>query len=99
MPPVTAQMADLPTRWLNPEAAASYVGRRVDELPRLVRRKLLPKPSYHFGPRSPRYDRLALDAMFGGEPASPSIEQIEQEAVAAIIRRAGARRARLKPDG
>lgn len=84
-------MSEISPRWLNPEQAAQYVGRRVDELPRLVKAGKMPKPSYHFGPRSARYDRDALDAMFTGASASVvirSIDQAEQEAVNAIIRRA-----------
>lgn len=53
-------------RWLDPEATAAYIGERVDHLPRLLRAGKLPTPSYHLGPRKPRYDRLALDALFGG---------------------------------
>ena len=53
-------------RWLPPESAADYIGVRVDELPRLLRSGKLPEPSRHLGPRKPRYDRLALDALFGG---------------------------------
>lgn len=56
-------------RWLDPEAAAAYISVRVDELPRLRRAGKLPAPSYHLGPRKPRYDRLQLDAMFGDAAA------------------------------
>ena len=79
---------DINPRWLTPEQAASYVGRHRDELPRLVRSGKLPSPSYHFGPRSPRYDREALDALFTGAVASRSIDLAEQEAVNAIVQRA-----------
>ena len=78
-------MADLAPRWLHPEAAAAYVGRRVDELPRLVKRGLLPKPSFHFGPRSPRYDRLQLDALFTDASASAEIDSAVDEAVHEIL--------------
>jgi hypothetical protein len=57
-------------RWLAPESAAAYVNVRVDELRRLVKAGKLPEPHYHFGPRKPRYDRLALDALFTGGTAS-----------------------------
>ena len=62
-------MTDAP-RWLDREACAEYISVRVDELPRLVKRGLLPAPSYHLGPRCPRWDRLALDARFAGGAAS-----------------------------
>jgi hypothetical protein len=51
-------------RWLKAEDAATYVGVRVDQLRRLVRTGRLPPPSHSLGPRSPRWDRLALDAVF-----------------------------------
>lgn len=62
-------MPDTP-RWLDREATAQYIGVRVDHLPRLRRRGLLPEPSCHLGPRSPRWDRDALDAAFGAPVAS-----------------------------
>ena len=61
-------MAD--ARWLDREAAAAYLCVRVDELARLERRGKLPPASYHFGPRTPRWDRLALDAVFTNSVAS-----------------------------
>jgi hypothetical protein len=61
-------------RWLDAEAAAAYISVRVDELPRLRRAGKLPAPSCHLGPRKPRYDRLQLDAMFGGGTASTDVD-------------------------
>jgi|GEM_PF-3042384 hypothetical protein len=63
-------MSDALPRWLGPEQVAAYVSCRVDHVPRLVRRGLLPPPSLHLGPRSPRFDRLRIDAMFGQAAAS-----------------------------
>jgi hypothetical protein len=81
---------DIEARWLSPEQTATYVGRRVDELPRLLRAGKLPLPSYHFGPRSPRYDRMALDALFleSAPSGELDIEQAEQKAVNGILERA-----------
>ena len=62
--------SDSGPRWLDREAAAAYISVRVDELPRLVRRRLIPQPSFHLGPRCPRWDRTALDAQFDGGVAS-----------------------------
>ena len=62
-------------RWLTPEAAAAHIGERVDRLPKLVRAGKLPAPSRHLGPRKPRYDRAALDAMFEAGAASGGIGQ------------------------
>jgi hypothetical protein len=83
-------MSELIPRWLNPEQTASYVGRRVDELPRLVRAGKLPAPSLHFGPRSPRWDRVQLDSLFQPEQRSRDLDlaAVEQEAVNGIIERA-----------
>lgn len=58
-------------RWLDREALARHICRRVDELPRLLRAGKLPPPSYHFGPRSPLWDREAVDAMIAG--AAPAV--------------------------
>jgi len=77
-------------RWLDPEATAAYIGERVDHLPRLLRTGKLPTPSYHLGPRKPRYDRLALDALFGGGTASTTADA----AVEALIHEIAQGRAR-----
>lgn len=60
----------LPARWLDRDALAVHICVRVDELPRLLRAGKLPEPSYHLGPKSPRWDRLAVDARFAGSVAS-----------------------------
>ena len=52
-------------RWLSPKLAADYLDVRVDALPRLVRAGRVPAPDYSLGPRSPRYDREALDKAMG----------------------------------
>lgn len=62
-------------RWLDRDETARYLSVRVDELPRLTRRGKLPTPSLHLGPRTPRWDRQALDAVFAGGVASPSVDQ------------------------
>jgi hypothetical protein len=85
-------MSDLQPRWLSPEQAAAYIGERVDRLPRLVRSGKMPKPSLHLGPRTPRYDRLALDELFGAAAASTSLSAATERAVNAIVERARARR-------
>jgi hypothetical protein len=97
-------MVDVIPRWLNREQVAAYVGRRVDELPRLVRAGKLPAASLHFGPRSPRWDRLALDALFEPPKRSDGLDMdaIEQEAINCIIeraRRSRAARGLSKPRG
>lgn len=85
-----------PARWLDREACAEYISVRVDELPRLTKRGLLPAPSYHLGPRCPRWDREALDARFTGGVASRSQthDLAVQEAINAILRKGRAAAAR-----
>jgi hypothetical protein len=48
-------------RWLDRASAAAYLGVRLDRLQRYVDAGKIPAPSYVLGPRSPRWDRLALD--------------------------------------
>ena len=78
-------MNDAP-RWMDRDAAADYISVRVDELPRLVRRGLIPAPSYHLGPRCPRWDRLALDARFGAPSPATGASHLAQ-AIEAQARR------------
>ena len=80
------------SRWLDPEATARYISVRVDALPRLVRQGRIPQPDYTLGPRSPRWDRLALDAQFEGGAASTNIEQMVKAGVEKIISQGRARR-------
>lgn len=59
-------------RWLDRDAVAERISERVDRLPRLVRDGKLPAPSYHLGPRSPRWWSADIDAMFRrGLPSGP----------------------------
>lgn len=72
-------------RWLDAEAAAEYLSIRVDELARYVRKGKVPEPSRHLGPRSPRWDRLALDACFLGGVASTDHATAVQSVVQEIL--------------
>jgi hypothetical protein len=60
---------------MRPDAAADYLDVRVDALPRLVRAGRVPAPDYSLGPRSPRYDRQALDKRMVGGVASRDPDQ------------------------
>lgn len=73
-------MAD---RWLDREALAEHISVRVDELPRLLKAGKLPEPSYHLGPRSPRWWSATVDAAFGR--ALPSAERRGASALAQAI--------------
>jgi len=74
-------------RWMDRDACADYISVRVDELPRLVRRGLIPAPSYHLGPRCPRWDRLALDARFGAPSPVTGAAALAQAIEAQATRR------------
>ena len=60
---------DEPARWLDRDRTANHICVRVYQLRRLVKSGKIPTPSYHLGPRLPRWDRLALDAAMGGSVA------------------------------
>ena len=79
-------------RWLDPEAAARYLSVRPDALPRLVRAGRIPPPSYALGERSPRWDRVALDARFDGGTASTDPRAASQAIAQKIITEGRARR-------
>jgi hypothetical protein len=86
----------LQPRWLSPQATATYLSVRVDALPRLVRQGRLPKPDYSLGPRSPRYDREAIDRMMGVKTSRQSIDDAVARAIASIKARGPYRKKRLK---
>lgn len=85
------------TRWLDREMVAEYISVRVDHLPRLQKAGKLPAPSYHLGPRSPRWDRAALDALFTGGVASGDPVAIAQRAVQRMRNAKPARRLSHRP--
>lgn len=63
---MTATRNGGPSRWLTQQAAADYVGCCVRQVQLLSQQGKLPV-SYALGPRSPRYDRLAIDAALAAE--------------------------------
>ena len=48
-------------RWWTIEQVAAFLGVRQEEVPRLLGRGKIPRPSYHLGYASPRWDRTALE--------------------------------------
>jgi hypothetical protein len=50
------------SRWWTAQQVATFLGLRVDEVPRLLGRGKIPRPSYHLGYASPRWDRTVLEA-------------------------------------
>lgn len=79
-------------RWLDPDAAARYLSVRSNALSRLVRAGRIPAPDYTLGPRSPRWDRLALDAAFDGGAASTDPRIATQAAIEKIRAQGRSRR-------
>ena len=61
---VTSQpdMSSIIGRWLDRDAAAEALGLTFTEFKRLRVRAGFPEPSYYLGPKSPRWDRLAIQA-------------------------------------
>jgi hypothetical protein len=72
---------DVTGRWLGPKALARYIGRDSKTLSALVQSGKLPKPTYHLGPKSPRYDRMAVDAMLVGQREHADVEDIANRAI------------------
>lgn len=91
-------------RWLDREAVARYISVRVDEIPRLLKTGRLPKPSYHLGPRSPRWDRGAVDQAFAGQPVAavaspPAMSEMVARRVEEITKRQTGRQGRSQTAG
>src|SRR5258708_1483879 len=80
-------------RWLNAEATAHYISVRIDALPRLVKQGRIPAPDHRLGVRSPRWDRLALDAAFDGGTSSTDPRVASAAVVQKIHEEGRARRA------
>ena len=68
-------------RWLSPKALGHYLGRDPKTLTGLARAGKLPKPTYQLGPKSPRYDRVAVDAMLTGQREDADAEDIANRAI------------------
>ena len=72
-------------RWLDAPAAAAYLSLREDAFLRAVKAGTCPQASRHLGPRTPRWDREALDAaMTGGghTDARSAFDAMAQETLA-----------------
>ena len=61
----TASKAD-PSRWLSQQETADYLGCSVRQVQLITRTGRLPV-SYSLGPRSPRYDRDAVDQFMSSQ--------------------------------
>lgn len=75
-------------RWLDRAALARHICVNPNAVARLLRDGRLPPPSYHLGPRNPRWDRGQVDAAFNGGLASANASQAIH-ALAQEIRQAG----------
>lgn len=70
-------MSETLERWLDRDAVARRICTQPYRLPRLVAEGRLPQPSLHLGPRSPRWDIHAIDAMMleaSGAAISPNTD-------------------------
>jgi hypothetical protein len=72
-------------RWLDRKACAAYICVKVSALRRLTKQGLLPPPSLLLGPRTPRWDREAVDRLFLGRAREDGVSAAVQRAVAAIL--------------
>lgn len=70
--------AQLAERWLDRDDVADFVGVPVHHVARLVKAGKLPAPSYHLGPRSPRWRLGAVDAMFSGTTTTSGADGLAQ---------------------
>lgn len=81
-------------RWLDRHALAAYLSIPVGSIRRHLRSGKLPLPSYHLGTKSPRWDRLALDARLSGGVASKDAGAAVQGLIQSILAEPKARRRR-----
>jgi hypothetical protein len=73
------------SRWLDRDALAAHISVRPDAIARLQKAGRLPVPSYHLGPRQPRWDRDAVDAALNGGVASTDPNLAVQSLVNEIL--------------
>jgi hypothetical protein len=73
IPLTTAEAA---ARWLDTSAVADFLMVPVRRVQKLVKQGKLPRPSYHLGPRSPRWDREAIHSLLSGNQATEDAEII-----------------------
>lgn len=72
-------------RWLDRAALAAFVsGLDNEKIRRMTRAGKLPQPSYHIGPRSPRWWAPDVDAMIRSRAGSPDPDRLVQDAIAQI---------------
>jgi len=78
--------------WLTPAETAKRQGLRVDQLARYVRAGKLPKPSYAYGPRAPRWNVEELDAHMRNGQSNPVPRQHPSGLANALLAKFEARR-------
>lgn len=92
-------MGETLDRWLDRDALARRLCTTTNMLPRFVQQGKLPQPSLHLGPRSPRWDIHAIDAVMLeaiGISTSKSTSDMVQRACEEIERDAARRKDRSK---
>ena len=74
--------------WWDRDRVARFIASDAYRLPRLVKAGKLPAPSFHLGPRSPRWWSLDIDARFRGKlPDAPKGAEGLAEAIKNRARR------------
>lgn len=58
-------MDDALPRWLDRQGLADYLSVKYHSIARLQREGKIPQPTYHLGPRLPRWDRYQVDEKMG----------------------------------
>lgn len=73
------------TAWLDPAAAAAHLCVPPRRLQALVRKGKLPRPSYHLGPKSPRWDRDKIDSLLAGRQVRDGMQAALEKALNGIV--------------
>lgn len=85
-------MSEILPRWLDADAAATYVCMERKKFMRAAREGRFPKPSYAISKRMPRWDREELDNHLGTNKKQTEMRDAVDAVVAQIKAKGAARR-------
>ncbi|QHC36032.1 AlpA family transcriptional regulator [Komagataeibacter xylinus] len=93
-------MDDSLPRWLDRQGLADYLSVKYHSIARLQQEGKIPQPTYHLGPRMPRWDRHQVDETMGIGAAAERRQEMD-ELIAKICAdiRSGADRKKQKKSG